>query len=385
MPLRDIRVLDVSIARSGPVAVRQFADLGAQVIRVEAPGGHDMLHPTESDYINLHRNKRTITIDLKLQQGQSVFYRLARQSDILIENYRPQVKHELGIDYETLSEINPALVYGSISGFGQTGPYAAKGGVDQIVQGMGGLMSVTGYSKTGPTRVGIAIADLVAGYQLAFGVLAALNERRASGKGQWVHVSLLEAMIATMDFQAARWTIDGDVPGQVGNDHPTKVPMSTYPTSDGFINIAASSDRLWLRLCEALDEPGLANDPRYQSDEGRRANRTTLNRQISDLTMKRRMAELWQALDLVGVPAGPIYAVDEVFADRQVKHLDMTTTVPHPVRGDVAVIRPPVNMSRTPASVYSASPMPGENRDDILHDLGYSAAEIDDLIRSGAV
>ena len=387
MVLEDINVLDLTIARAGPTAVRQLGDWGASVIRISMPGPADDFASTttNSDYLNLHRNKRALILDLKQQEGRDIFYSLVERTDVLIENFRPPVKKRLGIDYETIAHRNPRLVYGSISGFGQDGPYAEKGAVDQIVQGMSGLMSVTGLPGQGPLRVGIAIADLAAGHQLAIGILVALHERHTSGKGQWVHVSLLESMISFLDFQATRWTIDREVPWQVGNDHPTYFPMGAFKTSDGYINISAPGGRTWKHLCQVLDDLSLLDDPDYQSTELRSRNRAALLERIEAITVTRPTREWWHRLDAADIPCGPVYTIDEVFADPQVQHLGMAVTVDHSVRGPVAILRQSVNMTRTPPQVPSAAPMPGQHRDAILAELGFSPTEIDGLVERGVV
>ncbi|TWG98552.1 crotonobetainyl-CoA:carnitine CoA-transferase CaiB-like acyl-CoA transferase [Nocardioides sp. J9] len=370
MPLTGIKVLDLTLARAGPTAVRQFADLGATVVRVDGPPANDWVDSRSSDYLNLHRNKRSLRLDLKSHEGKEVFLRLVDWADVLVENFRPRVKHQLGIDYETLSQRNPRLVYGSISGFGQDGPRADQGGVDQIAQGMSGLMSVTGEPGRGPMRVGTAIGDLSAGHFLAFGLLAALRERDISGRGQWVQVSLIESLIGMLDFQVARWTIDGIVPGQEGNDHPTIAPIGVYPTRDGWVNIAAASDKLWIRLCGAIGRSELADDPRFAARPDRYAHRDELNAIIAAATSSLLTADVCAALDAVGVPAGPIYTIDQAMADPQVRHLGMTAEVEHSERGSVDVIRQPIVFSRTPASVRLPAPVPGENGDAILEELG---------------
>ena len=303
----------------------------------------------------------------------------------MVENFRPPIKTKLGVDYETIAARNPRLVYGSVSGFGQDGPYAEKGAVDQIVQGMGGLMSITGLPGQGPVRVGVAIADLAAGHQLAIGILVALHERQTSGLGQWVHVSLLESMISFLDFQATRWTVDGEVPWQVGNDHPTAFPMGVFRTADGHINIAASSNRLYARLCEVLKAPGLLEDPDYLTADLRSKNRARLNEHIESILVTRPTGEWWKLLDEVGIPCGPINSIDQVFDDPQARHLGMAVSVEHSVRGPVSILRQPVNMSRTPPQVRSAAPMPGQHRDEILGELGFSPADIEDLAERGVV
>ena len=384
MPLADLTVLDLSIARSGPAAARQFADWGANVIRIEPSERVDALAPDDSDYLNLHRGKRAMTLNLKSDAGLEVFFRLVERADVLIENFRPPVKVALSIDYPTVAARNPRLVYGSISGYGQSGPYSAKGALDQIIQGIGGLMSVTGHPGSGPLRAGIAVADLAAGHHLAFGILAALHERERSGLGQWVQVSLLESLITMLDFQAARWTIDGELPGQVGNDHPNRMPIGMYPASDGDINLAAYSDRLWERLCDALEEPSLAHDERFASAGLRVTNRGALNAQISAITRTRPRSEWLARLDAHGIPAGPIYSIQEMFADPQVASLGMTISLDHPQRGPVEVIRSAVTMNRTPSHVSRAAPLPGQHQAEILTELGIGPGEARDLEARGA-
>jgi len=387
--LGDLVLLDVTIARAGPTAVRQFSDWGATVIRIEAPrttaeGGFTG-EATSSDYVNLHRNKRTLPLNLKAPEGLQIFHRLVDRADVLIENFRPPVKYQLGIDYETLSKRNPRLIYGSISGFGQDGPYADKGAVDQIVQGMGGLMSITGHPEGGPMRAGVAITDLAAGHQLAIGILVALHERESSGVGQWVHVSLLESMISFLDFQATRWTIDRHCPGQAGNDHPVAVPMGTYKTADGHINIAASTSRLWTRLCHVLGDDELSDHADFRTLPLRIKNKAALTQRLERDLGTRSSAEWCTRLDEAGIPCGPIYTIEEVFADRQVEHLGMTVRVDHAERGEVDILRQPVTLSRTPAAVDTAAPMPTTHRTDILTELGYDPNQINDLVTRGVV
>jgi crotonobetainyl-CoA:carnitine CoA-transferase CaiB-like acyl-CoA transferase len=265
-PLSHITVLDLTRARSGPTCVRQLADLGASVIQVEARVDRDSDFARHGfDFQNLHRNKRSITLDLKTPGGVEILEKLVARADVLVENFRPDVKTRLGIDYEALSRVNPRLVYGSISGFGQSGPYRDRPGYDQIAQGMGGLMSITGLPGQGPVRVGIPVADLTAGIFLAEGILAALIERERSGRGQWVHTSLLEAMIRMLDFQATRWLMGGEIPPQAGNDHPTGIPTGVFRTSDGHINIAAAGQVMFRRLCDALGVEALVNDERFRA------------------------------------------------------------------------------------------------------------------------
>ena len=391
MPLDDIRVVDLTVARAGPTCVRQLADWGADVIRVEPPvdpsaAGTLLGSRHGPDFQNLHRNKRSVTINLKTDAGRELLWKLADQADVVVENMRPPVKHRLGVDYETLRARNPRLVYGSISGFGQAGPYAERGGVDQIAQGLGGLMSVTGQPGTEPTRVGIPVADLAAGMYLAIGILVALHQRERTGEGQWVQTSLLEAMIAMMDFQAARWTIAGDVPVQEGNHHPTQIPMGCFETSDGYVNIAGSGGRLWHGLCDVIGAPELVDDERFASGDKRSANRVELNELIAARLRTKTTAEWVKLLNDAGVPAGPVLRVDEVFDDAQVRHLDFVRPVEHPKLGSLGVIRNAVTLSESGSTVRGPSPESGEHTDDVLTErLGLSPDEIADLRAHGVI
>jgi formyl-CoA transferase len=377
-PLARYTVIDLTRVRAGPTAVRQLADWGADVIKIESPEGDAGLGGERHgpDFQNLHRNKRSLTLNLKSPEGLAVMKRLVAKADVVVENYRPDVKFRLGVDYESLKAINPRIVYASISGFGQDGPYRDRPGFDQIAQGMGGLMSITGEPGRGPMRVGIPVADLTAGIFAAMGILIALLEREQSGEGQWVKSSLLGAQISMLDFQAARWTIGGEVPGQAGNNHPTSIPTGVFQTADGYINIAAAGDDIYRRLCKALAAEQLMTDPRYATGRARSENRDALNEAIGVITRGKSSAEWIEVLNKAGVPSGPIYKMNEVFADPQVKHLAMTRTVPHKVLGEVEVIGQPIELSRTPWSVRSATPEAGEHTDGILSELGYSVADI---------
>ena len=384
LPLGDLRVLDFTVARAGPTCVRQLADWGADVIRVDAPPTDSFLDESrDSDFQNLHRNKRSILLDLKTTRGLKVVHELVRTADVVVENMRPAVKFRLGVDYETLSAINPGVVYGSISGFGQDGPYSDRGGVDQIAQGLGGLMSVTGLAGQGPVRAGTAVADLAAGLFLAVGILVALHERERTGRGQWVQTSLLEAMIGMMDFQAARWTVGREVPGQEGNHHPTKIPMGCFATVDGHVNIAAPTGRLWKSFCSVTGLAQLLGDLRFDSPSKRSANRAALNEIIAKQLLTRTTAEWVDALNDAGVPAGPVLSVDQVFADPQVRHLDLVQCVRHSTLGDIGLVRNSVSLSGSPRAIRTLSPDRGAHTDDILSELGVSAAEIEDLHRAG--
>ena len=386
--LSRFTILDATRVRAGPTAVRTFADLGARVIKLEippgAPGGDDMIGGREhnrADYENLHRNKESLTLNMKSEDGRAILMDLVRRADVFVENYRPDVKHRLKIGPETLRAHNPRLVYASISGFGQDGPYADWPGFDSIAQGMGGLMSVTGEPGRGPMRVGIPIADLCAGHFCAMGILAALLEREATGEGQWVQTSLLESQVAMLDFQAAQWLIDRKVPGQNGNEHPLTVPTGVFRTADGYLNIAAIGQTMWKRLCQALELPGLVDDPDFAGDPQRVANRERVNAAVGAAFARRTTAEWTERLLKAGVPCGPIHRIDQVFDDPQVRHLGMAWPVKLAGSADeVALVRTPFRLSAHP---QTAAPRPaphqGDQTDAILHELGYDDARIADL------
>src|SRR3984893_16126847 len=388
-PLSRFKVIDLTRARAGPTAARHFADWGADVIKVEMPRSaeDDPMGGARHgpDFFNLHRNKRSITLNLKQPEGVTILKKLAAGADVLIENYRPDVKHRLGIDYVTLRKINPRLVYVSVSGFGQDGPYANRPGFDQVAQGMGGLMSITGLPGQGPVRVGIPIADLSSGNYAAMGALIALLERETSGEGQWVQTSLLQAQISMLDFQAARWTVARQVPGQAGNDHPTSIPTGVFPTSDGHINIAASGQHIFTRLCKAVGAERLLEDPQFATGEARSDNRKRLNAELSTYTRRYDSQSLVEILNVAGVPSGPIYTIDQMFADPQVQHLGMAVPMPHPTRPDAAIVNQAVALSRTPANINRRTPELGEHTQEVLADIGYDASAIADLERRGVI
>ena len=378
--LARFKVLDLTRVRAGPTAARQLADWGADVIKIELPPGldeGDMGGPRHGpDFQNLHRNKRSLTLNLKEADGVAIFKRMVETADVVIENYRPDVKFRLGIDYESVRTINKRIVYGSISGFGEDGPYRERPGFDQIAQGMGGLMSITGLPGQGPVRVGIPVADLGAGIFCAMGILVALLEREVSGEGQWVQSSLLGAQISLLDFQAARWLIAKDVPGQAGNDHPTSIPTGVFPTSDGHINIAAAGAHIFARFCQTLGLSRLLDDPRFAENAGRSKNRAAINEIISEVTRKQSSSDLIARLNKAGVPCGPINRMDEVFADPQVQHLGMAAPVEHRTLGRMEVVNQPVKLSRTPSSIAHPTPEKGEHTEEVLREYGYDDSAI---------
>jgi crotonobetainyl-CoA:carnitine CoA-transferase CaiB-like acyl-CoA transferase len=386
LPLSNIRVIDLTRARSGPTCIRQLGDFGAQIIKVEATGDEEDQGARDgSDFQNLHPNKRSITLNLKNENAKAVLKKLVERSDVLVENYRPDVKFRLGIDYETLSQINPRLVYGSISGFGQEGPYRDRPGLDQIAQGLSGFMSVTGLAGQGPVRAGVAIADLSAGVMLAYGIVVALLERERSGRGQWVHTSLLQANIRMMDFQATRWLMDGEIPPASENFHPVHVPAGTFHAKGGTLNIQASGDNLFRRLCKALGEPELAEDPRFKRPRDREARRDEMTAELERLLAAKTNTEWVEILNAAGVPSGPILNVQQSFENEQVKTLPMAQPIEHPKLGTINILGFGVNLERTPARMRSATPEYGQHTAEVLGELGYSPEEIADLQREGAV
>ena len=392
-PLEHIRVLDLTIARAGPMAVRLLADWGADVIKIEPPPRRDAQGNSVTggrhgpDEQNLHRNKRSLAIDLKHTDGKALFHRLAKDADVVVENFRSSVKYRLGVDYNTLKAINPGLVYASISGFGQDGPDSERPGVDQIVQGMSGLMSITGEPGQGPMRVGIAISDTSAGMFLGQGILLALLHRERTGEGQWVHTSLLEAMMSKLDFQGARYTMSGEEPTQQGNDHPTQVPMGMFNAKDGHVNIAAFGGQMWQRFCDALNATALLQYPDYQSIGSRTRHRDQIKADMNAITEMFTVAELVQRLNEAGVPCGPINTIKEAFENPQVQHLGMAVPAPHEEMGDLNLVRSPINLSSFPhlASLRRAAPDTGADGEDILLGLGFAADEIAVLQKSGVI
>ena len=383
-PLARYRVIDLTRVRSGPTCVRQLGDWGADVIKIESPPGMELADSWGDkrhgpDFQNLHRNKRAMTLNLKDPEGIRIFRKLTDSGDVVVENFRPDVKFRLGIDYESLKKTNKRIVYASISGFGQDGPYAKRAGFDQVAQGMGGLMQITGEPGTGPMRAGIAISDSSAGVYCALGVMMALLEREQSGEGQWVKVSLLQAMIALCDFQAARWLVSHEVPPQAGNDHPTGIPTGVFQTADGYINIAAGGQAMWERLCKAMKSEQLIAVPEFADATLRSKNRKKVNAALNEITRTKSSSEWLEIFEKAGTACGPIYKMNEVFADPQVKHLHMAAPVHHPVLGDIELVNQPIELSRTPSEIRTATPECGEHTDEVMRELGYSDGEIADL------
>ena len=379
--LQGLKLLDLTRVRSGPSAVRQFADWGADVIKIETPDSiddsGDLSGKREgSDFQNLHRNKRSMTLNLKSKDGLKIFKELIKNTDILVENFRPNVKKRLGINYEIMEKINPRLIYASISGFGQSGPYSDLPGFDQVAQGMGGLMSVTGFEGNGPLRVGIPVADLSAGLHCALGILTALYERERSGVGQCVSASLLESQVSMLDFQAARYLVSEEIAGQTGNDHPTMAPMGSFRTADGYINIASTGEAMWRRLCNVLDIKESLDDKDFEDDTARTKNRKKLTNIITQALSINTNNEWIKKLNEASIPCGPINNIKEVFNDPQIMHSAIAQTVVHPELGEIKLVGQAMQLSRTPSKLKTAAPNKGEHTNIILKELGYNSESI---------
>jgi crotonobetainyl-CoA:carnitine CoA-transferase CaiB-like acyl-CoA transferase len=368
-----------------------LADFGADVVRIEPPPKTD---PNDSmfandrlggDFQNLNRNKRSLTLNLKTKAGREIFMRLLSTADVVVENWRPEVKRRLGLDYESLKQINPRIILASISGFGQSGPYAGRPGFDQVIQGMGGLMSVTGLPEQGPVRAGLAVSDSSAGLYTAIGILAALHERQASGEGQWVHASLLHAQIAMMDFQAARYLNEGDIPQQEGNDHPTTSPMGLFSASDGVLNLGVSGDGMWQAFCNTLEQPQWLDDPEFATNKLRKRHKKRLNAEIQEIFLTAPVSHWVELLNKAGIPAGPVHTVPQVFEDPQVQHLGVAGTAEVLGGTKRRYITQPVTLDRTPAKVDRGAPGLGEHTEEVLSEAGYSAEEIQGFRTQGAI
>ena len=388
--LSRFTVLDLTRVRSGPTCVRQLADWGANVIKIETPPrlekGEGPGGPRHNpDFQNLHRNKRSMTLDLKSPQGHAALMRMVEKADVVVENFRPDVKNRLGIDYDALRKVNKRIILASISGFGQDGPYRERPGVDQIAQGMGGLMSITGLPGQGPVRVGIPVADLTAGLFCALGILTALLEREVSGEGQWITTSLLQAQIFMLDFQAARWLQAHEVAKQAGNNHPTTIPTGVFKTSDGHINIASAGQAIWVRMCNALGAPALADNPDFKTGALRSKNRDACNAAIEALTVGKPSAEWIRIFNDAGVPSGPINSIDQVFADEQVKHLGIAQNAKRPDGKEQTFVGQPFSLSRTPSKIVATPPEAGQHTDEVLKEFGFADNEIAALHQANAV
>jgi crotonobetainyl-CoA:carnitine CoA-transferase CaiB-like acyl-CoA transferase len=393
LPLDGIKIVDLTAAMAGPYCTQLLADFGAHVLKIEPPDTGDMLRDFgppvvkgESYYFLLNnRNKRSMTLNLQTEKGKEVFRKLAIASDIVIESFRPGVKRKLKIDYDDLKEKNPRLIYASISGFGQTGPYENRAGFDPIAQGMSGLASITGWKHTGPVRVGVAIGDSLGGIFATYGILLALIEREKSGRGQRVESSLLEGLVAILGFQAAKYFGTNERPEPQGNDHAMMSPYGTFKTKDGHMNIAAGNQAMWERLAKVLGLEHLAQDKRFLTVADRVANRPELTKLLEEKLVEKTSKEWESIFDKAGVANGPILYIDEVFQDPQVLHQKMLFEMDHPTVGRIKTLGFPAKLSRTPGQLKLPPPLKGQHTEEVLKDLGYSFQDIDKMRKEGVI
>ncbi|GMB07967.1 crotonobetainyl-CoA:carnitine CoA-transferase CaiB-like acyl-CoA transferase [Thermolongibacillus altinsuensis] len=376
--LDGIRILDMTRVLAGPYSTMILGDLGADVIKVEAPGGSDdtrfwgppFQNGVSAYYISANRNKRSITVNLKTEEGKEVIRRLAKTVDVVIHNFKTGTMEKFGLDYNALSSLNPQLIYCSITGFGETGPYRHLPGYDYIIQAMSGWMSITGTESSGPLKVGVAITDVFTGLYAAIAVQAALLAREKTGRGQKIDLSLFDSAISTLVNVASNYLMSGEVPKRLGNDHPNIVPYSTYEASDGLLVIAVGNDRQFQSLCELLSDPTIGKDPRFQTNPGRVAYRDELNQRLNEEIKKRTKAEWQQLLAEKGVPCGPVNTLDQLFQDPQTLAREMVVTMEHPKVGTLKLVGSPLKMSDTKVSYRIPPPLAGEHNDEILKEIG---------------
>lgn len=392
-PLEGVRVLDLGRHQAGPTCAMWLGDLGADVIKIENPdrgedgraSGPPFFHGESAFFLSANRNKRSLALDIKRPEGQEIFRRLAAEADVVIENFRPGVMDALNIGYARVSALNPRIIYCSISGFGADGPYADRPGLDQIIQGVSGLMSVTGFEGGEPVRVGIPIADLVTGLFGAYGVLAALQARERTGRGQHIQTSLLECMVGLMSFQAVRYLNGAGAPPPAGNHHPINAPYGVFRCREGYLTLGATGDKRWRKLCEILGTEEWLTDPRFATNGARYENRLLLADLISE-KLQARSADEWERIfNEAGIPCGPIYGVDQALEHPQVRHREMVVEREHPTMGTVRLLGVPVKFSETPAGLHRVPPLFAEHTDEILHEIGLCDEEIERLREAGIV
>lgn len=391
-PLAGVVVLDLTRALAGPYCTLMLGDLGADVLKVEPPGGDEtrtwgppFIGGESSYFLTVNRNKRSLTLNLKAPAAREVLYRLVQQADVLVENFRPGTLARLGLSPEQALALNPRLIYTAVTGFGQDGPRRDQPAYDQILQGMGGVMSLTGTEESGPMKAGIPIGDLAAGMFAAFATVAALYERTRSGQGQVIDASMLAGQVALLSYQAGAYFATGRPPRRTGNRHPLIAPYETLPTADGYINVAVANEAIWARFCQALGLEALQHDPRFATNPDRVTNREALVAAITPRLRELTMAEAIALLERAEVPCGPIYDLAQVFADPQVEHLGLRATAAHPTAGRVQMPGLAYRLSRTPGSIRRAAPRLGEHTDEILAGAGYTPAEIAALRAAGAL
>ena len=392
-PLEGLRILDLTRVLAGPYATMMLADMGAEVIKIENPKGGDdsrAFAPFKNDesayFISLNRNKKSVTLNLKTERGKEILKKLVKHADVLVENYKPGTMKKLGLDYEVLREINPALIYAASSGFGQTGPYSSRPAYDLIIQGMGGLMSITGFDAEHPVKVGSSVADIFSGIFTTIGILSALESRRKTGRGQLVDVAMLDCLVATLENAVARYECTGKSPVPIGNAHPSISPFATFQSKDGFINIAVGNDVLWGRFCEVADLLAYKDDERFVSNKGRVQNWEDLKGVIAPAMLAKTTSEWMDILGKAQIPAGPIYNIEQVLNDPQVLAREMIVEMDHPVAGKVRVPGVPIKFSDTPASVDTPAPALGEHTAEIYGKyLGLTADQIEELKKEGTL
>lgn len=390
-PLSGIKIIDVTSVMAGPYCTMLLGDLGADVIKIEPPTG-DMMRRSppfvageSTYYIYANRNKRGMVLNLQKKEGRRILFKLVKEADVFVENYKPRTKVDLKIDYAALKEINPRIIYCSISAFGQTGPWSDRPGFDQVAQGMSGLMSVTGFPGADPTRAGVAVGDSAAGLFATIGILAALNERYQSGVGQYIETSLLESLIALLGFQAAKYFGTGERPNPQGNDHASFAPYGTYKTKDGHINIAAGTEKMWLILCRLLKLEKLIEDPRFNSMAQRVKYKDQLTEILESRLRQESTAHWVEILNDNGIASGPIYGIDEVFQDEHVLQRQMLMEVEHPLAEKIKLIGFPIKMDRTPCRVNHPPPLFGQHTNEILKELNYSDEEVASLKKDNII